>query len=134
MFQSFGIPHGCLTEQFLKFPPIVERSLHIRNEFIGNIYGESFPLSPHIQEITGVLSPFQAGLAILTDAGTPTQTQRAQSDGPKIYCIALEPLLDICRRFVFGWHVVCMPYSLRIVKHNLLSHVMAISSEFRDRN
>jgi len=134
MFQSFGIPHGRLGEHFLKFPPVVKRLLHSRYEFVGNINGDSFPFHPHIQEMAGVLFPFQAGLAVFTDAGAPTQTERAQGSGPEVCSMIPEPLLDVCRRFAFGWHIVCMPYSLHIVKQNPLSVMTAIDCEFCDRN
>ena len=116
MFQCFGVPYGRLTEQFLKFSPVIERFLHIRYEFVGYVDGESFPLRPHIQEKVGMLFPFQTGFAVVADAGTPAQTQRAQSGRPKTGGMILEPLLNIYGRFVFAWHVVRMPYSLRIVK------------------
>jgi hypothetical protein len=45
-----------------------------------------------------------------------------------------EPLLDISRRFVFGWHALCMPYSIHNVKRNPLNDIIAIGCEFRDRN
>lgn len=134
MFQCFGIPHGRLTEQFLKLSPVIERPLHIRYQFVRYIDGESFPLHSHIKEIAGVLFPLQAGFAVLTDTGAPTQTQRAQSDRPEIGCMIPEPLLNIYGRFVFAWHVVCMPHSLHIVKHNPLSVFTTICCEFRDRN
>jgi hypothetical protein len=95
MFQSLGIPHGRLTQQFLKLPPVVERPPYVRHEFVGNIDGESFPFHPHIQKMTGVFLPSQAGLAVFTDAGTPTQTERAHSGGPETRSMTPEPLLDI---------------------------------------
>jgi hypothetical protein len=134
MLQCFGIPHRRLAEQFLKFPPVVERLLHSRYQFVGYIDGEAFSLYPRIQEIAGMLLPLQAGFAVLADAGTPTQTQRTQCSGPKSCCMILKPLLNIYRRFVLPWHVVRIPYGLRIVKRNLLSAVMSICCEFRDRN
>ena len=134
MFQSLGVAHSRLAEQFLKFPPVVERPLYVRHEFVGNIDGESFPFHPHIQKMTGVFLPFQAGLAVFTDARTPTQTERAQSSRPETGSMTPEPLSDISRRFVFDWHGVRMPCGLRIVKYNLISDIIATGCEFRDRN
>jgi len=134
MLQSCGVADGRLIKQFLKFPAVVKRSLHIGYEFVRNIYGESFSLHSDIQEMAGVFLPFQAGFAMPTDAGAPTQTQRAQSSRPEIRGLIPEPLFNVCGRFFLGWHVVCMPYSLRNVKIFLTNAVEAVIYEFRDRN
>ena len=134
MFKSFGVAHGRLVKQFLKFATVVKGPLHIRYEFVRYIDGESFSLYSDIQEMAGVFLPFQAGLAMLTDAGTPTQTQRAQSNRPEIRGLIPEPLFNVCGRFFLGWPAVCMPYSLRNVKIFPTNYVEAVTYEFRDRN
>ena len=134
MFKSFGVAHGRLVKQFLKFATVVKRPLYIGYEFVGNIDRESPSLHSDVQNMAGVFFPFQAGLAVLTDAGTPTQTQRAQSSRPEIGGLIPEPLFNVCRRFFLGWHTVCMPCSIRTVKRFLTNAVGAINYAFRDRN
>ena len=134
MLQCFGVANGRLAKQFLKFPTVVERPLHIGHEFIGNIDCEPSSLHPDVQDVAGVLFPLQAGLTVLTNARTPTQTERAQSCRPKICGLILEPPLDFCSRFFWSSHAVCMPYSIRTVKRFRSIHVIAITYEFRDRN
>ena len=134
MLQGFGVANGRLAEQFLKLPTVVERPLHIGNEFIGNINREPSPLHSDIQDMAGVLFPHQAGLAVLTNAGTPTQTERAQGCWPKIRGLVLEPPLDICSRFFWSWHAVYVPRCTRTVKRFLSTNAIATIYEFRDRN
>ena len=134
MLQGFGVANGRLAEQFLKLPTVVERPLHIGNEFIGNINREPSPLHSDIQDMAGVLFPHQAGLAVLTNAGTPAQAERAQTCRPEIRGLVLEPLLDFCSRFFWSSHVVRMPHWIRTVKMFCSIFVDAIGYEFRDRN
>jgi hypothetical protein len=134
MLQSFGVAHGSLVKQFLKFATIVERPLHIGYEFVGNIDRGSSPLHSDIQNMAGVLFPLQASLAVLTDAGTAAQTERAQSGRPKNCGTIPEPLFNVCRRFSFSRHAVYMPYGLRTVKRILSTAEIANTYEFRDRN
>jgi hypothetical protein len=134
MFKSFGVAHGRLVKQFLKFATIVKQSLDVGYEFVGNIDRESSSLHPDIQDMAGVLFPLQARLAVLPDAGTPTETQRAQSRRPEIYGTISEPLFYVGSRFYFSWHVVCMPHGIRTVKRILSNAANAIAYEFRDRN
>jgi hypothetical protein len=123
-----------LVKQFLKFPTIVERPLHIGYEFVGNIDCESPSVHSDVQDMAGVLFSFQAGLAVLTDAWTPAEAERAQSCGPKICGLIPEPLFNVCSGFSLGRHDVYMTYIIRTVKRNLSNNVNAISCEFRDRN
>ncbi len=131
MLQGLGIANGGFAKQFLKFSTVVERSLYIGNEFIGNIDRESLPLHSDVQHMAGVLFAPQTGLAVLTNAGTPTQTERSQSCWPKIRRAILEPLLDICSRFFGSSHSVCMPYGLRTVKVFLSIFVNSIKGGIR---
>ena len=134
MLQSFGVAYGRLVKQFLQFPTIVERSLHIGHEFIGNIDRESPPVNSAIQNMAGVLFPLQAGLAAIPDAGAPAKAERAQSGRPKICGLIPEPLFNICSRFSFGSHTVYVPHSTRTVKIILSNLSNAIDYAFRDRN
>ena len=134
MLQSCGVANGRLVKQFLKFPAVVKRPLHIGYEFVGNIDCESSSIHPDVQDMAGVLFPLQAGLAVLTDAGTPAEAERAQSCWPKICGLIPEPPFDVCSGFFLGWHAVYMTHVIRTVKRNLSNYVNAISCEFRDRN
>ena len=89
MFQSLGVAHSRLAEQFLKFPPVVERPLYVRHEFVGNIDGESFPFHPHIQKMTGMFLPFQAGGEF-----APTQTAQREQQ-PRVLPQLFQPTRDI---------------------------------------
>ncbi len=95
MFQSIGVANGSLAKQFLEFPTVVERSLDIGHEVIGDIDGQSPSLQPDVEEMARVLFALQTGLAVLANAGTPAQAERAQSCRPKSCSLVLEPLLDI---------------------------------------
>jgi len=84
MFESFGVAHGCLMKQLLKFPTVVERTLYVGNELIGDIDGVSTPLDTAVQHMAGVPFPAQAGLAAIAHAGTPAEAERAQCGRPKV--------------------------------------------------
>jgi len=134
MLQRFGVAHGRLVKQILKFPTIVERSLHIGHEFIGNIDGESAPLPSPIQDMAGVPFPAQAGLAVIAHAGAPAKAKRAQCGWPKVCGLVPKPLFNVCSRFSFGWHAVYMTDGIRTVKNILSSVINTVDYEFRDRN
>ena len=134
MLQSFGVANSSLAKQFLQFPAVVERPLYIGHEFIGDIDGQSPSLQPDIEEMAGVLFPLQTGLAVLTNAGAPAQAERAQSCWPKIRCLALEPLLDICGGFFLSSHDVRISHGIRTLKVFRPIVVNAIAYGFRDRN
>ena len=134
MFQGLGVANCSLAKQFLEFPAIIERALHSGHEVIGNINGQSPSLQPDIEEMTGMLFPLQTGLAVLANAGTPAQAERAQSRRPQIRGLALEPLLDICGGFFWSAHYVRISFSIRTVKTFLANIVKAVLYEFRDRN
>ena len=134
MFQNIGVANGSLAKQFLKFPTIVERSLYIGHEVIGDIDGQSPSLQPDVEEMAGMLFPFQAGLAVLANARTPAQAERAQGCRPKSRSLVLKPLLDICGRFFWNAHEVRIPCGLRTVNTFRSIIVNAIAYEFRDRN
>ena len=134
MLQSLGVANGSLAKQFLEFPTVVERPLHIGNEVIGDIDGQSPSLQPDVEEMAGVLLPPQAGLAVLTNAGTPAQAERAQSCRPEIRGLALEPLLNICGGFFWSSHVVRIIHGIRTVNTFRSITINAMTYEFRDRN
>jgi len=71
MLQDLGVANGSLAKQFLKLSTVVERPLHIGNKVLGDIDGHSPSFQPDVEEMAGVLLPPQAGLAVLTNAGTP---------------------------------------------------------------
>ncbi len=134
MLQSIGVANGSLAKQFLEFPTVVERPLHIGHEVIWDIDGQSPSLQPDVEEMAGVLFPFQAGLAVLANTGTPAQAERAQSCRPKSRGLALEPLLDIRRGFFWSTHEVRITHGIRTVKAFRSIIVSAMIYEFRDRN
>ena len=134
MLQNIGVANGSLAKQFLEFPTVVERPLHIGHEVIGDIDGQSPSLQPDVEEMARVPFPLQTGLAVLANAGTPAQAERAQSCRPKSRGLALEPLLDIRGGFFWSTHEVRIPHGLRTVKVFRSIIVNAITYEFRDRN
>jgi hypothetical protein len=134
MLQSIGVAHGRLVKQFLKFTTIIERSLHIGYEFIGDIDSKSPPLPSAIEDMAWVPFPFQAGRAVIAHAGAAAKAERAQSGRPEIRGMIPEPLFNVCSRFSFSWHAAYMPHVIRTVKRIISTVVIAIGCEFRDRN
>ena len=134
MLQSIGVANGSLAKQLLKLPTVVERSLDIGHEVIGDIDGQSPSLQPDVEEMARVLFAFQTGLAVLANARTPAQAERAQGCGPKSRGLALEPVLYICGRFFWNTHGVRIPCGLRTVKTFRSIIVDTMVYEFRDRN
>ena len=82
MLQSLGVANCSLAKQFLEFPTVVQRPLHFGHEVIGDINGQSTSFQTDVEEMARVLFPLQAGLALLANAGTPAQAERAQSCWP----------------------------------------------------
>jgi hypothetical protein len=134
MLQGFGVTDGSLTKQFLKFPTVVERTLHLRDQFVGNVDRQSTPFDSDIEDVTGVPFTFHAGFTVFTDTRAPTQAERADSRRPKTGSLILEPLLDFCRGFFRSSHTVRMTHSLRTVNKILTCDVVSTRYEFRDRN
>ena len=108
-----------LGKQVLKLSTIVERTLHIGHKFVGNVNRESPSLHPDIEDMAGMLFTLQASFAVLANTSGTTKAERSQSGWPKAGSLFVEPVGDICRKFLFSWHEVYVPHSTYIVKNNL---------------
>src|SRR5271156_3722788 len=82
--QRLGISRCSLLKQMLKSTPVVQAELNLRHKRFRHIDGNTTPLRAAVQDITLMLVTRQTCRAILPDAATPPQAQRAKHRRPKI--------------------------------------------------
>jgi hypothetical protein len=97
--ERFDISRCSLVQQILQSAPVVQTALHLRNELLRNVDGNTTTVRATIQDITLMLLARQTSRAVLADASAPPQTQRTKNRRPKICRFTLQPARDIRGRF-----------------------------------
>jgi len=99
VFQRFDIADRRGKEQFLQGAAVVEAMLHFRDQGFRHIERKAFALDMAGKDPTGMLFPTLTSAAVFADATSAAQAERAESGGPEVGRLSLEPTLNIGRRF-----------------------------------
>jgi hypothetical protein len=119
MLQSIHIANCRLMEHILKRTAVLETAGHLRDEFVGNVYSKTAAVDPAVKNMAKVLFAFAASWAVLPNAPGTAKTQRSQSSWPEAGDLFLKPIINVCRKFFFGWHTVYVTHTTYTVKHYL---------------
>ncbi len=106
MFQSFHVANCSLVEQVLKCAAVLKATIHLRHEFVRNVYGKAAAIDPAVKNMALVLLTTKASFAVLSDAPSAAKTQRSKSSWPKAGSLFLKPFRNICGKFFLRWHAV----------------------------
>src|SRR6266705_1135714 len=111
-FQGFHITRCGLVEQLLQSTPVVHTAAYLRHKFFGNINRKTASFQATIQDVARMLFARQAGGAVLANARTAAQAERAKNGVPEAFHLILEPAPDIGGRFGLDrFHVLCVPHA-----------------------
>jgi len=102
MLEGLGVSTAGLIQQFLQGAAVVERLLDLRDEFVRNVEADASSFAPAIEDVAAVLIALRTRLAVLADAGTPSQTQGSQGGWPEACGMRAEPPLDLRGGFNLG--------------------------------
>jgi hypothetical protein len=80
--KGVGITYSGFVDQILKAPAIRNRFFDLGDEFIGNIEAKPLSFASAAESIAGMALSALADRAVLANAGTPAQGQRARCNGP----------------------------------------------------
>src|SRR6267378_608236 len=111
-FQGFQITRCGLVEQLLQSTPVVHTAAYLRHKFFGNINRKTASFQATIKDVARMLVARQASGAVLANARTAAQAERAKNGGPEAIHLILEPAPDIGGRFGLDrFHVLCVLYN-----------------------
>lgn len=102
MLEGLGVPPAGLIQQFLQGAAVLERLLDLRDEFVRNVEADASSFAPAIEDVTAVLLALRTRLAVLADAGAPSQTQGSRGGWPEACGVCAEPPLDLGGGFNLG--------------------------------
>jgi hypothetical protein len=119
-FQGFDIAGRRSIEEFLQGAAVLQATLHSRNQSVGDIEGKALLLDMAGKNPAGMLFPALTSAAVFANATSAAQAERAQSGGPEVGSLRLQPALDIGGRLEFVGHdYICLqPY---IIVKNIIA-------------
>jgi len=98
-FQRFDIADRRGIEQVLQCAAVLQTTLHFRNQGFGHIERIAVLLDMTGKDPTGMLFSTLTSAAVFANATSAAQAERAESGGPEVGRLRLEPTLDIGGRF-----------------------------------
>jgi hypothetical protein len=111
-FQRFDIADRRGIEQFLQGAAVVEATLHFRDQRFRHIERKALALEMTGKNPTRMLVPTLTSAAVFPDAPSAAQAERAESGGPEVGGLSLDPTSDIGGGFEFVGHVRYMSHTI----------------------